>query len=56
MGELNHIKGNVLRMHAMYSETGRKVVGNGRGRAAIDELDRDGVGVGKRGQMGLEED
>ena len=56
VGEPNDIKGNVLRMHAMYSETGRKVVGNERGRAAIDEFDKNGVGVGKGDQMGLEED
>ena len=43
-------------MRAMDSETGGEVVGNGRGRAAINELNGDGVGVGKGGQMGLEED
>ena len=43
-------------MRAMYPETGREVVGNRRGRAAIDELDRDGVGVGEGSQAGLEED
>ena len=43
-------------MRAMYPETGREKVGNGRGRAAVDELDRDRVGVGKGSQAGVEED
>ena len=43
-------------MRAMYPETGREVVGNGRGRAPVDELDRDRVGVGKGSKAVLEED
>ena len=41
-------------MRAMDAETGREVVGNGGGRAAIYELNGDGVGVGEGGQVGLE--
>ena len=43
-------------MPAMYPETGREVMGDGRGRAAVDELDRNRVGMGKGVQAGLEED
>ena len=43
-------------MRAMKPETGREVVGNGGGRASVDELDKDGVGVGKGTQAGLKED
>ena len=43
-------------MHAMDFETGGEVVGNGRGRAAINGLNREGVGVGEGGQVGLLEE
>ena len=41
---------------SMYPEMGREIVGNGRGRAAVDEFDRNRVGMGKGVQARLEED
>ena len=47
MGQIYKLKGNLFGMLAMNSDTGRKEMGDGGGGTAVDELNRDGVGVGK---------
>ena len=51
VGQRHQLQGDVLLMRAMDPDPGRKVVCDGGRRAAVDELDWDGVGVG----LGLQE-
>ena len=51
MSQRHQLQGDVLLMLAMDPDPGREVVGDGGLRAAVDEFDRDGMGVG----LGLKE-
>ena len=46
VGEVDELKGNVLRVGAMNADAGGVEVSDGGGRAAVNEFHRDGMGVG----------
>ena len=45
VSQRHQLQSDVLLMLAMDADAGRIIVGDGSRRAAVDELDRDGVGV-----------
>ena len=56
MSELNDVQGDVLRMQPMNPKPGGNEMGNRGCGTAVNELDRDGVGVGEGEEVGLGED
>ena len=55
VSELDEVQGNVLSVHAMNAEAGGDEMRDWGCRTAVDELDRDGVGVGEGSEVGVEE-
>ena len=49
-----YLQGNVLCVGAVDSDTGRKVVSDRGCKIAVNELHKDGVGMGKGGQVIME--
>ena len=56
VSELDDVQGDVLRMQPMNPKPGGNEMGNRGCGTAVNELDRDGVGVGEGKQVGLGED
>ena len=58
MAKASHLKGEVLGVGAMDTQAGRDVVGDRimRGSAAINKLSGDGLGMGKRVEIVLNQD